>query len=74
MLFNGCEIFYRGDVCCLNREMLPLTKRGRWIVVNINTVSGNIIPMNMEMINNNLFHGMIKNMEGIKGTNVQDEQ
>ena len=46
--------------------MLPLAERGGWIVVNINTVSGNIIPMNMEMINNNFFHGMIQKCGGQK--------
>ena len=46
-----------------------MSYRNRRIVVYIVIVSTYV-----EMIDYYITHGMIKNMEGIKGTNVQDEQ
>ena len=48
------------------RAFRALVKINRGIVVNVDVVTGNIIPKNMEMINNNLFHGMNQKYGGHK--------
>jgi len=47
--------------------MLPLIKGSRWVVVNVDMITGNIVSTDMEMINNKRFHKKLsKNYGGHK--------
>ena len=62
MCHNRCYIFSARRMHRFGILVQPLIKGTIGVIVNIDKITCNIVPMDMELIDNILFHGMFQNV------------